>query len=250
MMTTQDEHPNIEELVDWARGLLSRRRHKEVRRHCEACPTCNMRLAMILIIRTDDRRRMRRRAKRRRQFQMAAAVLLLMGAGAVVLLSSYFSDPALELAGLATTETIPQGLVRLRFRSDMVPASTDLSEFQLKRGMDALALEEYSLAIEALAGANKEHPADAEIAAYLGIALYLSGDDSSRTHSRLALGATHARPSVSRPASWYLANSCLRNGDTQTAVALLRELDLGEPSDAYSRRAADLSARIEGVLNR
>jgi len=249
-MSAPSNHPEVDELVDWARGDLSRKRLREIRAHCRSCPACDMKLAKILVLRTRQRREMKRAARRRRQLQMAAAIVLLVGAGAVFLVSGHFSDPASKFAELATTETIPQGLLRLRFRSDALPASTDLSEFRLKQGMEALVQEQYSLAVEALDDANREHPADAEIAAFLGIALYLSGDDSSRTQSLLALGTTHARPRVSRPATWYLANSCLRSGDSEAAVALLRELNLGELSDAYSRRADDLAARVEVDLKR
>jgi hypothetical protein len=249
MMTTQAEHPDIEELVDWARGLLSRRRHEEVRRHCDACPTCNMRLAKILVLRTDDRRRMRRRARRVRQLQMAAVIVLLVGTGAVFLLSGYFSNPTAELAALATTETIPESHVHMRFRRGL-RASADLYDYKLEAGMEALVQRDYRMASETLEELYGEHPESSEAAAYLGVALYLSGDDSGRTKSILAMGTQHMQPMISRTATWFLANSRLRSGDVESAVELLRTLDPNRINDMYGRWSVDLLDRIQGIRDR
>jgi thioredoxin-like negative regulator of GroEL len=205
-----------------------------------------MRLAKILIIRTDDRRRMRRRAKRRLQLQMAAAVLLIMGAGAVLLASGYISDPASDLAALATTETIPQSHVGLRFRL-AAPASPGGYESEFRAGMEALVREDYSDGIAILESLHAAHPSETEISTYLGVALYLSGDDSDRAKALLAQGGSHMQGRVRRTATWYLANSCLRSGDVESAVQLLKSIDSEDTDARYTRYAAELLRRIRGV---
>ncbi len=247
-MTAPISHPDIEELVDWARGTLSRRRLREIRSHCRTCPACDMKLAKILVIRTRQRREMKRRLKRQRQLQMAAAIVLLVGAGAVFLFSGYSSDPGSELAELATTETIPESHVHLRFRVAL-PASPDRYEYEekLKAGMEALVRREYHQALEVLEELYGEHQESSEGAAYLGVAYYLSGDDSDRTRSFLAHGARNAHGMISRTATWYLANSCLRSGNVDSAIELLGILDPSQINDMYGRWSVELLRQVEDI---
>ena len=164
-MMEQDNHPDILELVAWARGAIPKRRLGEIRAHCRTCPDCDAKLARILLLRSKHRREMRRRARRRRQLQMAAAVLLVVGAGAVFL-SGYFSDPASELAALATTETIPESHVGLRFRV-AVPASPGGYDSEFKAGMEALVRGDYPAAVEMLESLHAAHERDTEVSTYL-----------------------------------------------------------------------------------
>jgi len=250
-MTTPGDHPDIDELVAWARGALPRKRHRRVWAHTRICETCNMRLAKILIIRTKHRREMKRRARHRRHLSIAAMVVLLVGAAASwLLLSGYSSDGPSQLAALATSETIPDSYVRYRFGAGL-PASTDLTAYQLRRGVEALVAGDYALAVEALEAVRSERPSNVEAAAYLGIALYLLGDDSTRMQALLMQGTSHSHPMISRAATWYLANSCQRNGDVQAAMALAHSLSAGEISDRdrYSLRADDLLRKIQDVLS-
>jgi hypothetical protein len=205
-----------------------------------------MRLAKILIIRTDDRRQMKRHAKRRRYLQMAAGIMLLVGAGAAFLGSGYFATPASELAALATTETIPESHVHMRFRRGL-RASGDLYDHKLEAGMVALVQQDYPQAVETLEGLYSEHPESSEAAAYLGAALYLSGDDSDRTKAILAAGAQDIQPMTSRAATWYLANSCLRSGDIDSTLQLLPTLDPIEIDDLVGRQSRDLLRRIHDL---
>jgi hypothetical protein len=205
-----------------------------------------MRLAKILIIRTDDRRQMKRTATRRRHLQMAAGIMLLVGAGAAFLGSGYFADPAADLAALATSETIPEGYVTLRFRGQL-PASADLHDYKLEAGMEALVLGDYPRALETLEALYSEHPESAEASAYLGVARYLSGDDSAATKSLLVRGTEHHQPMIRRLSAWYLANSCLRSGDVESAVEILRTSDLIGTDTRYGRASEDLLNLISGA---
>lgn len=247
-MTDQERHPEIEELVAYARGALSRKRRRAVRAHCEVCPSCNLDLAKTLVLRADHRRALRQRARRQR-LMAAATVVLVLGAAGTIMLGAYFTDPSAELAALATSEPLPEHYVRYRFGTGM-PASSDLTAYQLRRGIEALVAEEYGPAIDAFEAVLSEQPSDIETAAYLGIALYLSGDDSTRTQTLLVRGTSHARPELSRAATWYLANLFLRSGEAETAATLLEQLDLGELDDRYSRRARELLQQIEDVPSR
>ena len=49
---------------------------------------------------------------------------------------------------------------------------------------------------------------------------------------------------VRRTATWFLANSCLRSGDTASAIQLLKLLDPAEANVQYTRYAAELLERI------
>jgi len=247
-MTAHNTHPDIGELVDWARGLLPRKRHREVWSHREHCPTCDMRLAKIIILSTNHRQQMKRRARGRRHLLIAASVVVLVGVAAGLAVSGYFSDSSSRLAELATTETIPEPHVHLRFGGSL-PASSDLYEYRLKTGMAALVQQDYPLAVETLEDLFEEHAGSAEVAAYLGVARYLSGDNSDRTKALLGQGAQDMHDMISRAATWYLANSCLRSGDTEAAIQLLQSLDPDETDDRYARSSVDLLHQIQGGLS-
>ncbi len=248
-MSAPNNHPEVDELVDWARGDLSRKRLREIRVHCRSCTACDMNLAKILVLRTRQRREMKRRAKRGRQLQMAAAIVLLVGAGAVFLFSGYFSDPASELAALATTETIRGSHLRLRF-GEGLPADVGQYEARLKAGMEALVQGDFPLSIETFENLHREYASSSEVACYLGVALYLSGDDSDHTKQLLAKGILNRQPLIQRTTTWYLANASLRTGDLETAIELLESLNLGDRSDFYSRSAEDLILGVERIRER
>jgi hypothetical protein len=175
---------------------------------------------------------------------MAAAILILLGTGAALLLTGYQAEPTSDLAALATSETIPESHVGLRFRV-AAPVSPGGYEAEFKAGMEALVREDYHSGLEILEALHSDHEWDTEISTYLGVALYLSGNDSDRTKTLLAAGASHMQGRVRRTATWFLANSCLRSGDTDTAIQLLRLLDPAEVSVQYTRYAAELLQQID-----
>jgi hypothetical protein len=247
-MTSPEKHLEIEDLVDYARGALSRKRRRAVEAHCETCPRCNLDLAKTLVLRTRHRQQMRRRSRHRRLLA-AASVVLLLGAAGIVLLGGRFTDRSTRLAELTTDETISPSHLGLRFGAGL-PASTDLGEYQLKQGMDALVAGDYPTAVEVLGDLLPRRRSDTEVAAYLGIAMYLAHEDPEATRALLALGTTDSRPPVSRAATWYLANFYLREGDAERATALLEDLDLGELSDRYSRYASDLLEQVERIQSK
>jgi hypothetical protein len=241
-MILVSEHPEIEELVGWARGALSRRRRSEIRLHCETCLECNELLAKILVLRTPHRRKMRVRTRRRRL--LVAASLVLIGAiGTSLWLGGFFISESERLAALATEETIQEAILHLRFR-EALPADSTLYLFKLKRGLEALHLEDYPMAIEVLGALNQAYPSDTEVAAWLGIASYLSGDDSASTWSLLVQGTANMHHMISASAAWYLANSYLRSGEIVLAVALLETLD---PEEINARRERDAAALLERI---
>ena len=175
-------------------------------------------------------------------------VVLLAGTAATLMLSGYFSDRVSGFAALATTETIPESHVHMRFRRGP-RASGDLYDRKLEAGMVALVQQDYRKASETLEELFTEHPESSETAAYLGVAFYLSGDDSDRTKAILAQGAQDMQPIISRTATWFLANSCLRSDDIYSAAQLLRTLDPSQINDMYGRWSVELLRRIQDIQN-
>jgi hypothetical protein len=203
-------------------------------------------LAKILVLMMEKRREWIRQRRRRRRLQAAAAVVLLAGAGTVFLgarMSGNGTDPRYDLAALATTETIPESHVGLRFRL-ATPASPGGYDSDFKAGMEALVREDYLTGVEILERLHASHPSETEISTYLGVARYLSGDDSDGTQALLAQGTVHHQDMIRRTAAWYLANSCLRSGDIDTTVQILQTPDLIGTDTRYGRYSEDLLRRI------
>jgi hypothetical protein len=197
---------------------------------------------MILLLRGDHRQRLRQRSRRNR-LMLAAMVVLIAGAGGLWMIIGLSAGQPASLAELATEETLPESHLHLRFRAAL-PASSDLHEYKLKAGMEALVAGDYPLAVETLTDLQNEHAESDEAAMYLGVALYLSGDDSDRTRALLARGVSAMHGLTRRTAIWYLANSCLRSGDVDAAILLLQSPDLHEYDTRYGRYSEELLQRL------
>jgi len=144
--------------------------------------------------------------------------------------------------GLATTEPPPAAIVRFLLGL-AVPVDTGNIQARLQAAGEALTGGEYARAAGDLEVLHTELPDSGAIAGFLGISLYLSGEDSSRVGRFLATGALDQNESVSSFSRWYLANHLLRTGDEEGARQLLVELAALE--DRPGRMAADLLVYLE-----
>lgn len=233
------EHLTFEELEELARTVPPDDTGSEGLRHVRECAECQyqyvgMRMLTHVV-------KFRRRTRRRRLLGFAIAGLvfvMVVGGGAY-----FWSRPQPSLQALATRDTIPESFVVLRFgRGTAISGGSHLLEF--RAGVESLARGDYTHAVDTLEGLLEERPGDPEIHAVLGIARYLSGDNSDETMELLESGASHPDTFINRPSRWYLANLHLRRGETERAQESLKGLDLGEIDDRFSRLARDLRARI------
>ena len=142
-----------------------------------------------------------------------------------------------NVAVLATTQPPPAGVVSFLLGS-VAPVDSGNIQARLQAAGEALIGGEYARAASNLENLHTERPDSAVIAAFLGISLYLSGEDSGRVGRLLATGALDQNESVWSFSRWYLANHLLRTGDEERARQLLAELAALE--DLPGRMAADL----------
>ena len=82
-----------------------------------------------------------------------------------------------------------------------------------------------------------------EASAYLGIAMYLTGDNSGRTVDLLEAGTGSTR--AGRISDWYLANVLLSRGDIAAARRRLRGLAF--VGDWVGRRSQSLLDQLAGT---
>jgi hypothetical protein len=216
--------------------------------HCRACVDCGDSLAaMLLMAESADARRRRERDRRR---LLLAAGALIVGALGMLLRSTDLVDaPRTDdlLAGLATEQPLPPAAVRIHL-GVLSPAGTDDSVARLQAAGAALARGQYDAAIPDLEELHDRDPSSGVVAAYLGIALYLTGDNSSRAEHLLTQGAQDQNRSIATFTQWYLANLLLRSGQTDASVRVLETL---APSPtAPGRNAQKLLDEIRAIQDR
>jgi len=235
-----DNHPTFEELVELARKVPPDDTESKEMQHVRECSECQYQYVGMRLL-TNGLELRRRRSRRRRLVSLAVASLVLLvavGGGTYFWSQSRSSSPA-----LATNETIPESFLLLRLGRG-TPASGETYLSKLRAGVESLAGGNYERAINSFEQLLGERPEDEELYALLGIARYLSRDNSDETMRFLIRGSAHGDSLINRTSQWYLANLRLRRGETVRAQDVLEGLDLGEIDDRFSRSARDLLKKI------
>lgn len=242
-------HFETADFIDYHRGLLSQDETDNLLGHCKGCRTCSNRLAMVIALREV--------AARRRLFKRSA---LVASALATVIVAAFAlaayappalltSDPAPEnsqrppglLTEYATTDLPHRSFLVLRFRMGMPVAHSDDRELRVKDAVDDLWAGRTATAIPALRALWTEAPSE-EIAAYLGIGLYLTQRTDDEVEAFLEVGTRTGWSTLSRYSTFYLANHYLRTGRNAAAYALLRVVaaDSDAPGSAARRLLEEL----------
>lgn len=231
-------HPRIDEVVEVIRGVASESRKRDVLDHLEDCRTCSGRYALIQLIHTG--RRFER--SRRRGFLLAGVAVVVVAVAVVSVLWSGSDARSPHLEALATDEGYPEWSVE--FFGSGVPAAAMTYEAELRSGVRALAAGELESATETLERLRQRRPDADEVAALLGIAYYLAGNDDVEVARLLEDGSSDPRTYIGRASRWYLANLHLRRGALPRAMNVLESLADETPPEYYSRLAADLLGRL------
>jgi hypothetical protein len=233
---------------------------KPVVEHCRTCELCGDRVAVFLAMnRIRAQRPVVEGIVSPNTAKVVAGVVIAVAVGLLVAgyqwastdlppsedvaeLATAQPPPGGDVAGLATTEPPPAGVVRFLLGSAVAVDAGDLKA-RLQAAGQALTAGEYSRATTALEGLHAEHPDSGVIAGFLGISLYLSGEDTDRVGQLLATGALDQNRTVSSFSRWYLANHLLRAADEEGARQLLKLFAADD--DIPGRLAAELLARLE-----
>ncbi len=167
-----------------------------------------------------------------------AALVLAIAAGLVggfVMARQLAPNPWAEHA---TSEPVPRWFhdFLYGYREEISPSDMVLAE-----GLDLLVRGEYGRAIDKLESLIEPPAVRPEASAYLGIALYMSGDLSGRTIDMLTAGTSSTR--AGRISDWYLANTLLLRGDLREARRRLRGLAF--VADWVGRQAQALLERLD-----
>lgn len=254
-------HYTTLELVDYERGYLTGDEARDLFAHCQQCEECGGRLAAVLALRHANRRRVAR-IRRRKMLSLAAGVVLVVSLGfAGTALWGRFAtadgpgtasvaapggEPTIqgapelspelaELAALATDE-LPNP-VFLRIRLGPLAADSDDWEVRVRAALMDLWEGRLDVAVPALENLHSVRQKDPEVAAYLGIALYLSGDRREDVADLLRSGASTHWDNLRDQTLWYLANHHLRNGDPALAAEILAEFSRYEHVTARAAHA-------------
>ena len=243
------KHYETFDLVDYQRGLLEGEEAKELFAHCQTCRECGDRLSIVLALRAVGERR---RTARRRVLRGAAAAV---GAAVLVGVAIYsFSEHSTQrpvasvdtqptrgsLAEYASTELPSRGFLVVRFRPGTPIANVEDAEPRLKAAVEELWAGNADSALPALRELWLERPNE-ERAAYMGIAMYLSGRSDAEVRAFLEMGTNTVWTPLSRYSTFYLANYHLRTGQNQEAYELLQSLTANDsPSTAAKRLLARL----------
>jgi hypothetical protein len=241
-----DGHPDLQDLIDCSRRNLSEEKEAAVLAHCETCPDCFSTVKICVVLRMGFLSDQRKKRRRRQWCSGALAGALLAIAIAGFWHAGYFTSTSSKLAALAAGEPIRADRLLDELASDLF-FSSDPRDGRVALAVEALMNGDHATAVEELETIIKDEPSDDAIAAWLGIALYSSGDDSARTRALLGLGASRRSDALGRAAMWYLANSNLRDGNMLLAVIQLGDLCADRSRDRRSRSACELLEEIRYI---
>jgi len=268
-------HIDIDRLLAYALGELDAGDAAGVIEHCESCSQCGNELGVLLALRHEHERAgaapsagdgmaasgLPRFAK------LAASIVLAVLIGAAALwgagiLGAGATDPGpIDWAALATDQPPDPWLVDWLFEEaqqtaiarpttpDADPRADERRLLAAKRAaLELVVQRRYDEAIVALEELAASNPDDAEVDAFRGVALYLSGDTSEATRDLLMQGAQLSRQPVGRTAAWYLANYYLRVGEPEDALIILESLTQDE--DYPGENAVALLERLPPDVRR
>ena len=229
-------HPELKDLTIYVDGALSGDEARAIVEHCRNCAKCGDRLGTMMLLRS--RVAKSTLAPRLPRGTRAAALVLAIAAGLVggfLMARQLAPNPWAEHA---TSESVPRWFhdFLYGYREEVTPSDMVLAE-----GLDLLVRGEYRRAIGKLEPLIERPAARPEASAYLGIALYMSGDLSGRTIAMLTAGTSSTR--AGRISDWYLANALLLRGDVREARRRLRGLAF--VADWVGRQAQALLERLD-----
>ncbi len=229
-------HPALKELTVYVDGALSGDEARAIVEHCRDCATCGDRLGTMMLLRS--RVAKSTLAPRVPRGTRVAALVLAIAAGLVggfVIARQLAPNP---WAAHATSEPVPRWFhdFLYGYREEVAPSDMVLAE-----GLDLLVRGDYTSAIDKLEPLIERLNARPEASAYLGIALYMTGDLSGRTIDMLTAGTSSTR--AGRISDWYLANALLLRGDVGEARRRLRGLAF--VADWVGRQAEALLGRLD-----
>jgi hypothetical protein len=255
-------------MLAWAHGDSSVEEATAVLDHGLACRACGDQLAVMLAL-ADDRAavvpapgRRRRTARSTPSGLLAAAAVIMLLIGAALLApwlrapgarDPAAAGPAADAgpavvpapAGLARfATTAPPGALMVDFLFDPATYANDVP--RARAGLQMVVDGRYDEAVRELTRVYETDPMNGETATVLGIALYLSGDDSARTEGLLRQGQALPLDDFANLAAWYLGNLYLRRGDLQEATRVLEAL--AQFPDDPGTRAQALLERIRGEI--
>lgn len=234
-------HVGAEVMVAFVHGDLSAAELETLSEHCTSCKECGDQLAALLSVRRSRRQQNVRHARTAvAAFVVLTLVGLALGVRGFGTGLSTSAPTESDWAELATSEGPDPRLVR-RIFGDGLPADTDTRLMETRTAFEHLVNGRLEQAIEILRGLYLERSAD-DVAAYLGIALYLSGQADEVVEGLLRQGVNSSRTADAHYSQWYLANHFLRLGDPQSAESILQ--DLAKSSDRPGRFAAELLLQV------
>lgn len=237
-------HLDPERMLAWAHGESGAEEAAAVLHHGLACRACGDQLAVMLALAdsgtaalSPGRRRTVLGLTQSGALAAAAVIVLLVGAALIApwLRAPSPNDPATAAPGAATgaapvevpssaelarlATTAPPGEVMVDFLFD--PATYASGTPRARAGLQMVVRGRYEEAIRELTGVYEADPMNGETAAVLGIARYLTGDDSARVEGLLRQAQALPLDDFSHLAAWYLGNLYLRRGDLQRATRVL-----------------------------
>jgi len=273
-------HPDVLELVAFARDELDRGRADRILEHCQSCRECGDDLAATMLL-TSLEPPQREPAWRRRAALAAVGVLLLTAGLCFAVWQEGTADRAAvipdtaprTLARVPGTVPYPEAHLQRRIElADDLPASTveelrDLAAAEafprrfysrwferaqrvadgyadVAAGARRIVQRRYDDAVSLLEESRRVEPESPEVLGMLGAARYLSGDRSDATVELLRAGVD-AR-SFGTWVQWYLANLHLargeigRSADTLARLARRHDLAAHQAQALLSRFPAEL----------
>lgn len=249
------DHVDVERLLAYAHGESAAEEAAAVLRHGRACRDCGDQLAVMMALRAAPAvavappKAAPWMTPGRLSALAAALVVALMLS--VVLMSSLFrgavDDPA---AGVFPAEAVALG-ARLATSAPPDPAMFDFlfpeATLAVQQGPGAgfgmIVERRYVEAVRQLQPLHDAAPLRGEVAAVLGVARYLNGDNGTEVEALLRQGNALAADDLRHLSAWYLSNLYLRRGDLVQARSVLDEL--AEWPDAPGQRAAALLERLD-----
>ncbi len=239
-------HVDIEGLLAYAHGETAGPEADGVLRHSRACRECGDELAVMLALVgtqvaavAEDESEVPP-ALRRWMAPVAASVVLAVLRG-VALRSGWSpltAPPDQDIVRLATTEAPDRLMLDFLFAPSSAIANLD----RARSGFELIVEGRYDSAVAQLSARYAAQPGNGEVAASLGIALYLADDESDRVEVLLAQGRALRLQDFSRLAGWYLANHYLRRGEVVQARAVLE--GLSQWADTPGTQARELLERL------
>ena len=215
--------------------------------HCRWCKECGDQLAMLLALNRLDVHRVGGTPHLLAAVVKRAVITAALLAGLAIAIVQFTStspthDP--DLRSLATIEPPPLAMVKFQLGT-ISRVGNDDTWGRLQFAGQVLASGQLRQATAELEQLHTKRPLSRVIAGYLGIALYLSGDDSIRVRELLAAGTLHPDRAIAGSSKWYLANYLVRSGDAESARPILAELAVHR--DLRGRQSTELLAQLDAI---